>query len=145
MMKNNALINLILLIQRRYCQKLSPKLISLFYSGIIQMIYGGYLPFNTHLAGNIFLPHGLNGVFISGGASIGQNCVIYQHVTIGSTKKGSPKIGNNVVIGAGSKIIGPILIGDNRKIGAGCVIYSSIKNDSIVLPTEPMIIEKADE
>jgi serine O-acetyltransferase len=58
-------------------------------------------------------PHGISGIFISGGAKIGKNAVIFQHVTIGSNtlesggnKLGSPEIGDNVYIGAGAVIIG---------------------------------------
>ena len=68
------------------------------------------------------MPHGLYGVFISKDAEIGENCTIFHQVTIGSNRiegskhYGAPKIGNNVYIGAGAKIIGGITIGDNVNI-----------------------------
>lgn len=77
-------------------------------------------------------PHGMIGVFISSMASLGENVVIFQHVTIGSNtlaghpQQGAPKIGNNVYIGAGAKIIGNVYIGDNCRIGANCVVVKDM-------------------
>ena len=51
---------------------------------------------------------------------------IYHQVTIGEGKGGAPYIGDNVLIGAGAKIIGKVKVGDGAKIGAGCVVYKDI-------------------
>lgn len=94
------------------------------------------------------MPHGLNGIFISKDAEIGENCVILHQVTIGSNSiKGSkhfgaPKIGNNVYIGAGAKIIGGITIGDNVNIGANCIVFSDIPSNSTVVMNAPRIIQR---
>lgn len=94
------------------------------------------------------LPHGFHGIFVSGGAKIGKHCVIYQNVTIGSntikgsSKNGSPEIGDNVLIGAGAKIIGKIKIGNNVRIGAGCAVAIDIPDDSVVVSQKPIIIHK---
>lgn len=93
-------------------------------------------------------PHGITGIFISGGAEVGCNAVIFQHVTIGSNtllgsaKRGAPIIGNNCYIGAGAKIIGNIRIGDNVRIGANCVVVSDIPNNCVVVLDKPRIIQK---
>lgn len=62
---------------------------------------------------------------------------IYHGVTLGETGKDKnkrhPTIGNNVLIGAGSKVIGPIYIGDNAKIGAGSEVFKNVKKGSTVV------------
>lgn len=61
------------------------------------------------------LPHGLYGILISHNAVIGEHCTIYHQVTIGEGRGGAPTIGDNVLIGAGAKLIGGIHIGNNAK------------------------------
>jgi serine acetyltransferase len=94
------------------------------------------------------LPHDFFGIFISRHAKIGKNCVIFPHVIIGSNTipdskhKGSPVIGNNVIIGAGASIIGNIKIGDNSRIGSNCIITCDIPENSLVVMEKPLIIKK---
>lgn len=84
----------------------------------------------------LFIDHGM-GVVIGETAEIGDNCTIYQGVTLGGTgkEKGKrhPTIGNNVVIGAGAKILGPFKVGDNSKIGAGAVVLKEVLPNSTVV------------
>src|SRR5699024_11656176 len=86
-----------------------------------------------------FFPHGITGIFISQGAKIGKDAVIFQQVTIGSnTLKGSksygaPVIGDNCYIGAGAKIIGGIKIGDNVRIGANAVVVKDVPDNAVVV------------
>ncbi len=86
------------------------------------------------------LPHGLTGTFISHTAEIGANCVIMQNVTIGSSKKQAPKIGDNCIIGAGAIIVGGVTIGNNVHIGAGCTVAKDIPDDCTVVSASPRII-----
>jgi len=73
------------------------------------------------------LPHHLNGIIISHDAKIGKNCTIMQQVTISPGRTGgAATIGDNVLIGAGAKIIGKVTIGDNVKIGANAVVVKDI-------------------
>lgn len=91
------------------------------------------------------LPHGLNGIIISHHAIVGKNCKIYQQVTIGDDGKrreNAPNIGDNCVLGAGAKIIGKISIGNNVKIGAGCVVWFDVPDNATVVFKEPRIILK---
>ena len=77
----------------------------------------------------VFIDHGV-GVVIGETTVIGNDVVIYQQVTLGgvSTSKGKrhPTIGNNVVIGAGAKVLGNIFIGDDAKIGANSVVVKNV-------------------
>lgn len=106
-----------------------------------------YIPIQCNLASGIKFPH-LSGIHISCGATIGKNCVIYQNVTIGSnyiegTKyQGAPRIGNNVLIGAGANIIGGGQIADNVRVGAGCVVVGDVPEGAIVVMNKPRIILK---
>lgn len=106
-----------------------------------------FISTSTIIGKNIIFPHGINGVFISQGAIIGDNVVVFHHVTIGSnTLKdskgyGAPKIGNNVYIGAGAKIIGNVKIGDNVRIGANVAITTDIPNNSTVIMGEVRVLK----
>lgn len=77
----------------------------------------------------LFIDHGM-GVVIGETAEIGDNVVIYHQVTLGGTGKDKgkrhPTIGNNVIIGSGAKVLGPIKIGDNTKIGANSVVLKDM-------------------
>ncbi len=83
-----------------------------------------------------FIDHGM-GVVIGETSEIGDNVTLYHGVTLGGTTwkkvKRHPTIGNNVVVGVGAKILGPIKIGDNSKIGANSVVVNEIPPNSIVV------------
>ncbi|OGS45275.1 MAG: serine O-acetyltransferase [Elusimicrobia bacterium RIFOXYD2_FULL_34_15] len=83
-----------------------------------------------------FIDHGM-GVVIGETTEIGDNVLIYQGVVLGGTslKKGKrhPTIGNNVVIGTGVAVLGPIIIGDNSRIGAGSVVVSDVPPNSTAI------------
>lgn len=96
---------------------------------------------------NLFIDHGM-GVVIGQTAEIGDNVIIFHGVTLGGTgkEKGKrhPTIGNNVMIGAGAKILGNIRIGDNCKIGANAVVVKDIDNNKTVvgIPNYKIIAHK---
>lgn len=94
----------------------------------------------------LMIDHGM-GIVIGETAVIGNDCVIYHQVTLGGTGKKKlkrhPTIGNNVLIGAGAKLLGPINIGDNVKIGAGSVVLKSVeKNSTVVGVPEDRVIKR---
>lgn len=92
----------------------------------------------------LFIDHGM-GIVIGETAEVGNDCTIYHQVTLGGTGKDKnkrhPTVGNNVMIGAGSKILGPITIGDNVKIGAGAVVLNNIESNTtaVGVPTDRVI------
>ncbi len=77
----------------------------------------------------LFIDHGM-GVVIGETTEIGDNCTIYQNVTLGGTKtnkgKRHPTLGNNVLVGAGAKVLGSFKVGDDAKIGAGAVVIHEV-------------------
>jgi len=94
----------------------------------------------------LFIDHGA-GVVIGETAQVGDNVTIYQGVTLGGTGKQSgkrhPTVGDNVVFGAGAKVLGDIIVGDNAKVGAGSIVIADVPNDSTVVgnPGRPVVRE----
>ncbi len=80
----------------------------------------------------LFIDHGM-GVVIGETTIIGDNCLLYQGVTLGGTGKDKgkrhPTLGNNVMVGAGAKVLGPIEIGDNVKIAANAVVLKPVPSN----------------
>lgn len=98
------------------------------------------------IGSGLFIDHGM-GIVVGETAVIGDNCTIYHQVTLGGTGKDKgkrhPTIGNNVLIGAGAKILGPIKIGDNSRIGSGSVVMDEVMEDSTVIgPKARPVIHK---
>ena len=83
----------------------------------------------------LVIDHGM-GVVIGETAEVGDNCTIYQGVTLGGTGKDTgkrhPTIGNNVLVGAGAKVLGPFKVGDNARIAANAVVTKDVPALSIV-------------
>lgn len=95
-----------------------------------------------------FIDHG-TGVIIGETTIIGKNVTIYQGVTLGGTgkEKGKrhPTIGNNVLIGAGAKLLGPITVGDNSRIGAGSVVLHSVPENCTVVGVPGRVVKRNDK
>ena len=83
-----------------------------------------------------FIDHGM-GVVIGETAEIGDDCTLYHGVTLGGTtwrkEKRHPTLGNNVVVGAGAKILGPITVGDNARIGSNSVVVKDVPAGATVV------------
>lgn len=92
-----------------------------------------------------FIDHG-TGVVIGETTVIGDDCTIYQGVTLGGTGKDHgkrhPTIGNNVLIGAGAKVLGPFRIGDNSNVAAGSVVLSEIPDNSTAVGTPARVVKR---
>ena len=93
----------------------------------------------------LFIDHG-SAVVIGETSVIGDNCTIYQGVTLGGTGKNvgkrHPTIGSNVMIGAGAKVLGPITIGDNAKIAAGAVVLKDVPANSTAVGIPARIVDR---
>jgi serine O-acetyltransferase len=94
----------------------------------------------------LFIDHG-SGVVIGETAEVGDNVTMYQGVTLGGTGKQAgkrhPTVGDNVVFGAGAKVLGAVTVGDNAKIGAGSVVVSDVPKNSTVVgnPGRPVLLQ----
>jgi serine O-acetyltransferase len=109
-----------------------PRLIShfgRFFTGI--EIHPG-----ARIGEGLFIDHGM-GIVIGETAEIGDNCHLYQGVTLGGTstkrEKRHPTLGNNTVVGAGAEIIGAVNIGENARIGAGSVVVTNVPPNATVV------------
>ena len=111
--------------------------ISRFFTGI--EIHPG-----AKIGDGFFIDHGM-GIVIGETSEIRNNVALYQGVTLGGTsllkKKRHPTLGNNVVVGAGAKLIGAITIGDNVKVGAGSVVITSVPANATVVGVPGRVVE----
>ena len=93
----------------------------------------------------LFIDHG-TGVVIGETAEIGDNVTIYQGVTLGGTGKDHgkrhPTIGNNVMIGAGAKVLGPFKVGDGARIAAGAVVLSAVPENSTAVGVPARVVKR---
>ena len=100
------------------------------------------------LGEGIFIDHGA-GVVIGETAEIGNNVTIYQGVTLGGTGKHTgkrhPTIGNNVMISSGAKVLGPVIIGDFVKVGAGSVVLKDVPPHSTIVGVPGRIVRQYGE
>ena len=107
--------------------------VSKFIEGIIFLIYNSRVPSSCDIGkGTKFAYSGI-GCVIHRRSVIGDNVMIGTNVTVGgkSNHKGVPKIGNNVYLATGVKVLGPIVIGDNVIIGANSVVIKSINQNEV--------------
>ncbi len=93
----------------------------------------------------LFIDHG-TGVVIGETTVIGSNCTIYQGATLGGTGKDvgkrHPTLGNNVMIGAGAKVLGPFTVGDNSKIAANAVVLDTVPPDSTAVGVPARVVRR---
>jgi len=91
----------------------------------------------------VFIDHGMQ-VVIGETSEIGDDVLLYQGVTLGGVgrekKKRHPTLGNNVVVGVGAKILGPITIGDNVRVGAGSVVVKSVPPNTTVVGVPARVV-----
>ena len=94
---------------------------------------------------NFFIDHG-SGVVIGETTEIGDNCTLYQGVTLGGTGKDvgkrHPTLGNNVMVGSGAKVLGPLTVGDNSKIAANAVVLKSVPENSTAVGIPAKIVRR---
>jgi serine O-acetyltransferase len=93
----------------------------------------------------LVIDHGM-GIVIGETTEIGDNCTLYQGVTLGGTGKDvgkrHPTIGNNVLVGAGAKVLGPIFIDDNSKVAANAVVLKNIEENSTAVGIPARVVRQ---
>jgi serine O-acetyltransferase len=95
------------------------------YYVLVDVVMGISIPLQTAIGPGFTLRHG-QGVVISWRSSLGANCEVHQHVTIGELEGRAPQIGANVLIGANAVLLGGIHVGDFARIGAGAVVLDDV-------------------
>ena len=100
------------------------------------------------LGRGILIDHG-SGVVIGETAEVGDNCTIYQGVTLGGTGKDKgkrhPTIGSNVLIGSGAKVLGPLTVADNCKIASNAVLLKDLEENATAVGVPARTVKKAGE
>jgi len=116
-----------------------------FLSHISRFLTGIEIHPAAKLGPGLFIDHGM-GVVIGETSEVGRNVTIYQGVSLAGTslkrEKRHPTLGDNVVVGAGAKIIGGFTIGDNSRIGAGSVVVREVPPNSVVVGVPGRITHK---
>lgn len=132
-----------------YFYKKNLFLIARIISQINRFITGIEIHPGAKIGKGFFIDHGM-GIVIGETAELGDNVTLYQGVTLGGTgkEKGKrhPTLGNNIVVGTGAKVLGPVKIGDHVKIGAGAVVLKDVPPGSTVvgIPGKAVVKEKID-
>lgn len=121
---------------------LIPRMISYF----TRIITGIEIHPAARIGRRFFIDHG-EGVVIGETTIVGDDVLIYQQVTLGGTGKESgkrhPTLGNNVIVGAGAKVLGNITIGNNVRIGAGSVVIEDVPPHSTVVGVPGRVVHRA--
>lgn len=126
------------------------KICSLIYKflfKLIQIVTGIELPCEAKVGRNFVIDH-FGGIIVSGFTEFGDNCRIRNGVVIGLRRTDdhyAPIIGNNVDIGSGAKLLGPIRIGDNTIIGANAVVLCDVPADSIAVGVPALVKPRSSE
>jgi serine O-acetyltransferase len=117
-----------------------------FISHIARFLTGIEIHPGARIGQGVFIDHGM-GVVIGETAIVGDYALIYQGVTLGGTGKESgkrhPTLGENVVVGAGAKVLGNLLIGNNVRIGAGSVVLRDVPSDCTVAGVPGRLLYRA--
>lgn len=128
-----------------FLYKIKLKFLARLTSQIGRFLTGIEIHPGAQIGHRLFIDHGM-GIVIGETTEIGDDCTIYHGVTLGGTGKDKvkrhPTLGSHVMVGCGSKILGPINIGDNVKIGANAVVLDDIPNNCTVVGIPGRIVQK---
>ena len=119
------------------------RLLGRFSSHIARWLTGIEIHPAAKIGRRLVIDHGM-GVVVGETAEIGDDCYLYHQVTLGVARtsggKRHPTVGNNVIIGAGAKVLGPITVGDNARVGANSVVLDNVPDDTTVvgIPARPV-------
>lgn len=124
------------------------KFMARFVSQLNRFLTGVEIHPAATIGRGLLIDHGM-GVVIGETAVIGDNCTIYQCVTLGGTGKETgkrhPTLGNNVMVGSGAKVLGPLNIGNNSKIAAGAVVLCDVPPNSTAVGIPARIVRRDGE
>lgn len=126
-----------------YCRKMY--FLARFFSQSGRFWTGIEIHPGAQIGKGLFIDHG-SGVVIGETAVIGDDCTIYQGVTLGGTGKDKgkrhPTLGNNVMVGCGAKILGPFKVGDNARIAANAVVLDEVPPNSTAVGVPARVVKR---
>lgn len=108
---------------------------------VIEISTGISISSGAEIGPGFYIGH-FSGIVVGRGVHIGENCNISQGVTVGS-HRGSPRIGDDVYLGPGAKLFGPISVGDHVAVGANAVVSRSVPSFSTVVTGQPTVLDNA--
>jgi len=127
--------------------KIKLKWLARFISAISRWLTGIEIHPGAKIGRRFFIDHGM-GVVIGETAEIGDDCTLYHGVTLGGTSwdkgKRHPSLGNNVVVGAGAKILGPIMINNNARVGSNSVVVKDVPEGATVVGIPAHVVGSAE-
>ena len=131
---------------RLWKRKTGGKLLARGISHVSRFLTGIEIHPGAKIGKGVVIDHGM-GIVIGETAEVGKNCLRYQGVTLGGTGKDSgkrhPTLRENVIVGAGAKVLGAIEVGDNTRIGAGSVVVKNIEKDCTVVGIPGRVIHQS--
>ncbi len=136
---NTRLLAVVIFRCKRALQRRRVPLLPAVLDRLCVLFFNVNLGNHTDIGGGLYLPHG--NVVVDGMVNIGRNCVIAPWVTIGTNGSvAGPRIGDDVFIGTGAKVLGAIQVGDRVKIGANAVVIDNVPADTTVvgIPARPV-------
>lgn len=116
-------------------------------SRALRHLYGAEIHWDADIAPGVSIVHGV-GLVISHAASVGENCILFHNVTLGegldkeTKKRGAPTLEARVHVGPGATLLGPIVVGEGSKIGAGAVLDHSVPPHSLVMPQAAKVVAR---
>ncbi len=117
-------------------------------SGIGRWATGIEIHPGAKIGARFFIDHGM-GVVIGETAEIGNDCTLYHGVTLGGTSwqpgKRHPTLGNGVIVGAGAKVLGPLRVGDNARIGSNAVVVKDVPDGVTVVGIPGRVVNKSSD
>ncbi len=123
------------------------RLLARFSSHLARWLTGIEIHPAAKLGRRLVIDHGM-GVVIGETSEVGDDCYFYHQVTLGVARatgggKRHPTIGNNVIIGAGAKVLGPIAVGDNARIGSNAVVVDPVPSDTTVVGIPARAVDRS--
>ena len=123
-----------------------------FISRLISQVTKAFTGIEIHpgatIGRRLVIDHG-TGIVIGSTAEIGDDCLLYQGVTLGGTGKDTgkrhPTLGNNVMVGCGAKVLGPFRVGDNSRIAANSVVLREVPENATVVGVPGRIVKISGE
>jgi serine O-acetyltransferase len=130
------------------CRDLRIPVAPMVLSRAIRHLYSSEIHWDADIAPGISIVHGV-GLVISHAATVGEQCILFHNVTLGegldkeTKQRGAPTLESRVHVGPGATLLGPIVVGEGSKIGAGAVLDHSVPPHSLVMPASAKVTARA--
>jgi serine O-acetyltransferase len=131
----------------RFLDQVRVPLLPRIVSRMIRLVFGAEIHWKARIAPGVSIVHGV-GLVLSHAAEVGPGCILFHNVTLGETRDptsgqvGAPRLANDVHVGPGATLLGPIHVGSGTKIMAGVVLDHSVAAGSLVRPAQALVTQR---